>query len=140
MMPYACGDYILAHARLHTNPSDWMKKALLSQCFFLAPPAGLEGYFVMLTSENIVVYASSTLCLRSDGYTPYFRYLPSKNNTQLFFSVVYRLRLAQRYEQMTVSYAFVDRRSTKGAKTKNHPIGWFLFWLPLLGSNQRHHD
>ena len=27
--------------------------------------------------------------------TPYFRNLPSKNNTQLFFSVVYRLRLVQ---------------------------------------------
>ena len=98
------------------------------------------GIKVMLTPENIVVYLSSTLRLHSSRYTPYFRNLPSKNNTQLFFSVVYRLRLAQRYEQMTVSYAFVDWKSTKGAKTKNHPIGWFLFWLPLLGSNQRHHD
>ena len=26
VMPYACGDYILAHARLHTNPSDWIEK------------------------------------------------------------------------------------------------------------------
>ena len=25
-MPYAFGDYILAHARLHTNPSDWIEK------------------------------------------------------------------------------------------------------------------
>ena len=42
-MPYTFGDYILAHARLHTNPSDWMKKALaFASAFFLAPPAGLE--------------------------------------------------------------------------------------------------
>ena len=27
VMPYACGDYILAHARLHTNPSDWIEKS-----------------------------------------------------------------------------------------------------------------
>ena len=27
MMPYACGDDILAHARLHTNPSDWIEKS-----------------------------------------------------------------------------------------------------------------
>jgi hypothetical protein len=34
--------------------------------------------------------------LRLLGFkTPYFRNLPSKNNTQLFFSVAYRLRLAQ---------------------------------------------
>ena len=26
VMPYACGNYILAHARLHTNPSDWIEK------------------------------------------------------------------------------------------------------------------
>ena len=62
---------------------------------FLAPPAGLEGYFVMLTSENIVVYASSTLCLRSDGYTPYFRYLPSQKDTQSFCSVAYLLSIAK---------------------------------------------
>ena len=63
-------------------------------------PAGIAGGVggdagkVMLTPENIVVYPSSTPCLHSDGYTPYFRNLPSKNNTQLYFSVVYRLRLA----------------------------------------------
>ena len=34
--------------------------------------------------------------LRLLGFkTPYFRNLPSKNNTQLFFSVAYRLRLVQ---------------------------------------------
>ena len=27
VMPYAYGDYILAHARLHTNPSDWIEKS-----------------------------------------------------------------------------------------------------------------
>ena len=27
VMPYAYGDYILAHARLHTNPSDWIAKS-----------------------------------------------------------------------------------------------------------------
>ena len=33
--------------------------------------------------------------LRLLGFkTPYFRNLPSKNNTQLFFSVVYRLRVS----------------------------------------------
>ena len=26
VMPYAYGNYILAHARLHTNPSDWIEK------------------------------------------------------------------------------------------------------------------
>ena len=34
----------------------------------------------------------------------------------------------------------VGLNQSKRSKTKNHPIGWFLFWLPLLGSNQRHHD
>ena len=27
VMPYACGDYILAHTRLHANPSDWIEKS-----------------------------------------------------------------------------------------------------------------
>ena len=27
VMPYAYGNYILAHARLHTNPSDWIEKS-----------------------------------------------------------------------------------------------------------------
>ena len=37
-------DYILAHARLHANPSDWIKiKHLPKQVlYFLAPPVGLE--------------------------------------------------------------------------------------------------
>ena len=26
VMPYACGNCILAHARLHTNPLDWIEK------------------------------------------------------------------------------------------------------------------
>ena len=27
VMPYAYGNYTLAHARLHTNPSDWIEKS-----------------------------------------------------------------------------------------------------------------
>ena len=27
VMPYACGDCILAYARLHTSPSDWIEKS-----------------------------------------------------------------------------------------------------------------
>ena len=42
VMPYADGDYILAHARFHTNPSDWIEKRPSKTVFFLAPPAGLE--------------------------------------------------------------------------------------------------
>ena len=43
VMPYACGDYILAHARLHTKPSDWIEKSKSFRlAFFLAPPVGLE--------------------------------------------------------------------------------------------------
>ena len=34
VMPYAYGDYILAHARLHTNPSDWIEKSKSSDLLF----------------------------------------------------------------------------------------------------------
>ena len=40
---------------------------------------------VMLTPENIVVYLSSTLRLHSSSYTPYFRNVNSKKDTQSFF-------------------------------------------------------
>ena len=86
---------------------------------------------VMLTPENIVVYLSSTLRLHSSSYTPYFRNLPSKNNTQLFFSLVYRLRLAQSCEQITVNYV-VDRRSTWEQK-KSIAIAMLFF---LRGSDK----
>ena len=33
-MSYACGDYILAYARLHTNPSDCIKKNEVKTSFF----------------------------------------------------------------------------------------------------------
>ena len=39
-MTYACSDYILAHARLHPNPSDWDNKKrtrLLLRSFFGSP-------------------------------------------------------------------------------------------------------
>ena len=34
VMPYACGDYILAHERLHTNPSDWIEKSKFFDLLF----------------------------------------------------------------------------------------------------------
>ena len=34
VMPYAYGNYILAHARLHTNPSDWIEKSKSKDLLF----------------------------------------------------------------------------------------------------------
>ena len=37
------GDYILAYARLHTNPSDWIKNGAVKDCpVFLARLGGVE--------------------------------------------------------------------------------------------------
>ena len=63
---------------------------------------------VMLTPENIVVYLSSMLRIHSSSYTPYFRNLPSKNDTQSFFSVVCQLRIAHFCEHIVVNYNIVD--------------------------------
>ncbi len=42
-MPYAYGDYILANARLHTNPSDWIKKYQVARLgIFLEATIGFE--------------------------------------------------------------------------------------------------
>ena len=97
------------------------KKTVQKRSFFLAPPAGLEpatswltvmrstdwakeeydGYMIRICylalSHERICHAYSRkysrfVRLRLLGFkTPYFRNLPSKNNNQLFFSVVYRL-------------------------------------------------
>ena len=36
VMSYAYGDYILAYARLHTNPSDWIEKSKSFDLLFSA--------------------------------------------------------------------------------------------------------
>ena len=65
---------------------------------------------VMLTPENIVVYPSSTLRLHSDGYTPYFRNVSAKKDTQSFFVLPLPTSTLGRYERMNGSREVVDRR------------------------------
>ena len=64
VMPYACGDYILAYARLHTNPSDWIKiKHFRRSALFLAPLAGLEPATCGLTVRRSTDWAKEeSLC------------------------------------------------------------------------------
>ena len=43
VITYAFGDYILAHARLHANPSDWIKnKTVRRLSCFLVRITGIE--------------------------------------------------------------------------------------------------
>ena len=44
VMPYTYGDYILACARLHTNPSDWIEKRPFEN--------GLFSWLRMLGNED----------------------------------------------------------------------------------------
>ena len=44
--------------------------------------------------------------------------------------------LAQSVEHMTVNHGVVGSSPTGGAKTRNHPIGWFFCFDSLLGSCQ----
>ena len=67
---------------------------LLAICFLLAPPVGLE-LFGHVYSRKYSRFARLDAMLTLGFKTPYFRNLPSKKDTQSFFSVAYRLRLAQ---------------------------------------------
>ena len=98
---------------------------------FLAPPAGLE-IFGHVYSRKYSRFARLDAMLALGFKTPYFRNLPSKKDTQSFFSVAYRLRLAQRYEQMAVNYV-VDRRSTREPTKKPEAIASGFSLAPPAG-------
>ena len=65
--------------------------------------------------------------LRALGFkTPYFRDLPSKNDTQSFFEVpLPTSRISIKKERINVNREVVDRRSTRGAKQKTTRLGGF---------------
>ena len=80
--------------------------------------------------------------LRLLGFkTPYFRNVAVKKDTQSFFAAPLPTSLSSgKKERVNVDREVVDRRSTKGANEKGRSCDLPFRWLPLLGSNQRHHD
>jgi len=83
----------------------------------------------MLTFENIVVYRFSTLRLHSKRYTPYFRDLPSKKDTQSFFSVAYRPRSSVG-ERTDIKRDVADTSITKRANKKAGRMTCFFIGSP----------
>ena len=77
-MSYACGDYILAYARLHTNPSDCIKKNEVKTSFFLvehtAKHPNLCPVVQVLALYRLVRIGSGGTLVESGGIEP-----PSKN-------------------------------------------------------------
>ena len=67
--------------------------------------------------------------LRLLGFkTPYFRNLPSKNNTQLFFSVAYRLSLSQSRKSAWAVSVMALIKDNKGANEKSRSFDLLFRW------------
>ena len=101
------------------NIVDWRstreptKKAGRLTCFSLAPPAGLERSFVMLTPENIVVLRASTLRLDSASKLLIFAISRRKTILNCFSRSPTDFAQLNRCERVNVSYNIVDRSRAK---------------------------
>ena len=83
------GNHILL---IEDQQGNQRKRQVLRPAFSLAPPAGLEPATSAFNSHAYSRKHSRRVRLDTLGFkAPCFRNLPSKNNIQLFFSVVYRL-------------------------------------------------
>ena len=102
----------------------------------------------MLTPENIVVLRAEVQCLQANlplnavkqmlGFkTPYFRKLPSKNDTLSFFLGRLPTSTLSHYVHMNVDREVVDRRSTSEAKQKTTRSGGLCFGSPCWVSEEK---
>ena len=110
----------------------------------IVPPRGCEGVRGSGWGCGISRHAYSRKYSRFvrlrvlSSESPYFRYLPSQNNTQLFCSVAYRLSLAQaRKSAWMVSMVELIEDEQRSQNKNGALLDSVLFWLPLLGLNQR---
>ena len=104
----------------------------LKQCYY--PPRGYEGDRGSGRgcgdSHAYSRKYSHLVRLRLLGFkAPYFRNLPSQNNTQLFCSVVCQLRLALFCEHIVVNYNIVDWKQVWEANEKSRPCDLLFSYL-----------
>ena len=138
--------------RLHANPSDWIEKRPFSNGLFSwLPPAGKLDKndwvsFLAKFSPQSKEYEKLSLDNASDDYaTGVARSGTSGRWRDAQFVMASWARtpfqgLGLRPSQQSLSWA--GFRHNKGSQKKNHTklVRVVLFWLPLLGSNQRQPD
>ena len=124
-MPYVCGDYILAHARLHTNPSDWIEKSKSFDLLFLGSPC-------WETKVKTIEYCFYQVFSSKQGIRQ------AENKRRLM--TMRQERLRSRNQHLHSKFAWRDAHFWRHKRKDTNFVRVFLVWLPLLGSNQRQPD